>query len=595
MAGLDTPKLFARNVAALRRFLPPDANGALQVAGNPVSTRLESGVGNCFPGLECDLRNLERRFIPHAEVDFRAYGTPDGQVFTLIELLSIDRAGVQQAANENSLDQAAAAIYLGLADDLDAQRQVVGVGLSGAFGVLGQLQLELTELNGVSSGPGRNPPDTWTAVRLLTEGTPVSIVFLILGTEQVRTLTTTRARYLDDNGALSAAFLPGELTQSLCSPWTHDFRDCGCYYWASNHPDIVQPLYPNATPPADPQPWTTEVAWQRADRQVRPVPPPAASATAPSAELRHYEINRRWQELHLVVNRREITTPYKPNDLHGTPLPDRATLLAHLRYAAGVELAVAHEYLSAAYSLKADTDASLGVVGGLRDDVRATRAELMRIGIGEMRHTRAVNDVIRALSDPGTYTPALRVARLLPEIVPGIERPVTPKAANRAAIEDFIAIEAPSAGVDGLYFDILATLESPPPDVAALAADEWREAISSVIAEGEDHYQTFLDIKEWLSAYGEVAYLRTVSPQVPQPGQADHVALQVAYRALLENLYAGYEKGRFPGAGEINAARASMVVTLDPLAHAVADKGLLVTFDVIPDARFAPIDPPPTI
>ena len=24
---------------------------------------------------------------------------------------------------------------------------------------------------------------------------------------------------------------PGELTQSLCSPWQNDYRECACYYW----------------------------------------------------------------------------------------------------------------------------------------------------------------------------------------------------------------------------------------------------------------------------------------------------------------------------------------------------------------------------
>ena len=41
-----------------------------RAAGNPVTTELESGVGNCFPGLEADLRNLERRFFPYLAVDF---------------------------------------------------------------------------------------------------------------------------------------------------------------------------------------------------------------------------------------------------------------------------------------------------------------------------------------------------------------------------------------------------------------------------------------------------------------------------------------------------------------------------------------------
>jgi hypothetical protein len=32
---------------------------------------------------------------------------------------------------------------------------------------------------------------------------------------------------------------PGELSQSLCSPWQNDYRDCGCFYWAATRPDFV--------------------------------------------------------------------------------------------------------------------------------------------------------------------------------------------------------------------------------------------------------------------------------------------------------------------------------------------------------------------
>ena len=35
-----------------------------------MTTELESGVGNCFPGLEVDLRNLDRRFFPYLTFDF---------------------------------------------------------------------------------------------------------------------------------------------------------------------------------------------------------------------------------------------------------------------------------------------------------------------------------------------------------------------------------------------------------------------------------------------------------------------------------------------------------------------------------------------
>ena len=47
-----TMRIFPRNLTA---------HAATQIVGNPVTTRLESGVGNCFPGLEFDHRNLDRR------------------------------------------------------------------------------------------------------------------------------------------------------------------------------------------------------------------------------------------------------------------------------------------------------------------------------------------------------------------------------------------------------------------------------------------------------------------------------------------------------------------------------------------------------
>jgi hypothetical protein len=230
----------------------------------------------------------------------------------------------------------------------------------------------------------------------------------------------------------------------------------------------------------------------------------------------------------------------------------------------------------------------------LRDDVRATRAELLRIAIGEMRHIRAVNDVIRGFSDPGTFEPALRVASQLPHQNPGPFQPVNPRAATRDAIKDFIEIEAQSKGVDGLYNNILATMLFPPADVAAFVTDEWQQAIRSVIAEGEDHFETFLNIQEWLSNHAETAYLRSQTPPRPPAGNSQNAELQAAYVSLLNNLHTGYKKGRFLGSNEINAARNAMVGTggIVAKAEAVARQNFLVVFNTPVDARFVPIDPP---
>ena len=298
-----------------------------------------------------------------------------------------------------------------------------------------------------------------------------------------------------------------------------------------------------------------------------------------------------------MVGRREIVAPYTPGTtLQPTPLPGLEVLLEHLRYAAGVELAVAHEYLCAAYSLKSPNDPSVVGNADLRNDIRASRAELMRIAIGEMRHARAVNDIIRGVSPAGTFQPALQVASRVPGLA-GQMRNVQMRAATRDAINSFIDVEAPSAGVDGLYTRILATLVNPPADVAPAATDEWREAVRSIIAEGEDHFQTFRDMKEWLSNHEESAYLRSVEPPRPPAGNTANGALQAAYAAMLVNLREGYRMGRFLGAAEINAARTSMVVPggVNALAEAVAEQGFLVSFDTPPGAEFTPIDPPTTL
>jgi len=205
-----------------------------------------------------------------------------------------------------------------------------------------------------------------------------------------------------------------------------------------------------------------------------------------------------------------------------------------------------------------------------------------------MRHVRAVNDVLRSLPRQGAFVPALRVATRVPGIEPGQFRLVQVRAATPQAIEDFIAIELPSVSVDGLYSRILATLDRD-------GTDEQEQTIRTVMAEGEEHFQTFLFIREWLRPHAPAAYLRGPNLTVPPPAQADHVLLQARYRAVLDQLHDGYTLGLPSGRMDINTARMAMVGAggLEGAAEAVAAAGFLVKFDVIPnDPRFQPVDPP---
>jgi|HubBroStandDraft_6_1064221.scaffolds.fasta_scaffold41258_2 hypothetical protein len=566
MSKTPKVKLIPRNIAALRRSSTPR-----MVAGNPVSTRLESGVGNCFPGLECDLRNLERRFFPFLEVNI-----DDNR----ISVVSVDLTGARAASQAGNLSAADLALYTRLAQDIGAGRAWRIAQLAGLFGKLGQLTLDIATLQAPSTGQGRRPPDAWTAVRMLREGSLVVLNLRGPGSASMQ-LEGNRSRYLDDNGALAGIFLPGELTQSLCSPWTHDFRDCGCFYWASNHPDIAQPPLP--MPTTNEPRWNMAVPWERQDRTIGTDPPAPASTQDPtSVEMRHLEINTGWQALNFVVGRREVVGPFIVRPVTDNPLGSGAELERFLRYAAGVELTVAQEYLTAAYSLQLPE----GPTQPLADDIRASHAELMRIAIGEMRHLRAVNEVLRALLPAGAaFTPALRPASRLPGKQPGTFDPATFRAATKQAIQNFIDVEAPSVSVDSVYARILATLERDGPH-------EAEQSVRTIMAEGEDHFETFRAMQVWLSAHQESEYLRSVAGTAPPPDDPDHQEVQTIYRAILEQLHRGYTFGNPGGAPDINGARMDMVGRLDAAAQKIAQRGFLVVFDPLTDPRFVPIDPP---
>src|ERR1700690_1173623 len=59
----------------IRPVLPRNltARADYMVSGNPMTARPESGVGNAHPGLEFDVRVLDRHFLPGLVFDFQ-YG-----------------------------------------------------------------------------------------------------------------------------------------------------------------------------------------------------------------------------------------------------------------------------------------------------------------------------------------------------------------------------------------------------------------------------------------------------------------------------------------------------------------------------------------
>ena len=369
-------------------------------------------------------------------------------------------------------------------------------------------------------------------------------------------LTAARRRYTDDRtGVIDNAYQPGELTAGLCSPWTHDFRDCSCTYWASNHPDIVLPavatnrrLQPSGLP-TDPA-YQTQINWLRdpafPDMQAPALPSQGANRPL---EANYYQINKAWQDLAVVLEGRETDGIYVPRGHrrdHAEPFADSAELMARIAELAGLEHLVAVMYLYALFSVIDNDQAEAVQDGGtwptITEDIAFTRAVITEVAIGEMQHMRSAN---RLLWELAKHTGTQHTARVQP---PALRLPtaVVPMTAGATAAEllapltlttvgKFIEIERSSAYIDGQYARVTATLKQPgyPPSLFELA--------STIANEGEEHFLDFCDIRRALTQYGSEnpVYLRPMTAGDPATNPDVQAALDT-YRAMLADLETGY-------------------------------------------------------
>ncbi|HEX3446412.1 MAG TPA: hypothetical protein VHS80_16975, partial [Chthoniobacterales bacterium] len=193
-----------------------------QAQGNPPVAHPSSAISNAFPGLEMDFRNVWRR------------------VFAGIVLHEADNFVVDVEPNASA-----------------KLRGLIGQRLISVNGV---------SVIGVLQGPARAggpvvslPPDESAAANdpmvgktnlewsncladaLQMQAKSVSCVFVPQGGgPETKISLKIRPFFEAGTGVIKRELLqPGELTQSLCSPWQNDYRECSCYYWAASRPDYV--------------------------------------------------------------------------------------------------------------------------------------------------------------------------------------------------------------------------------------------------------------------------------------------------------------------------------------------------------------------
>jgi hypothetical protein len=198
--------------------------------GNPASTLPHSAISNAFPGLEMDFRNIWKRIL----------------------------VGIELHESSNFV----------VAVDKDAPLEALDLANGYRLMHIGDVHFMVPMMGPTYvGGPDVSLPDTtfgdplwpleWS--NALAEivhkysGEVVTCSFESLpGTEDppAKLDVELRVRKLFDEVEIDGkkeklgviardAAPPGQLTQSLCSPWQNDYRECACFYWAATRPDYV--------------------------------------------------------------------------------------------------------------------------------------------------------------------------------------------------------------------------------------------------------------------------------------------------------------------------------------------------------------------
>lgn len=453
---------------------------AYQAAGNPASSRLEDVVGNCFPGLEVDVRNLDRRFFPGLVFNFA------GREHRILPAENPKLYGARLTSLEYESDPDL--------NPADPDVQPLLAEFHGPKGLLltqgewflktltqGSKSIEMYETDSTGQRLPLDGMTVWRIVRSLEPG-PVTILLerREAQAEDIELHGWRRVYVNPKSGVINEVFQPGELVQSLCSPWQHDFRDCACMYWAANRPDVVFGQLPEgeATLPGgkhtDPELAALRLDWLRTDRG-----PSGAAHTGSSYyenrphQLDPHELNARWTDLSIVLEEHETNGTYTPPgnrhdnnepppnppprpdtppESKGEVAPPKAASRCPFHQAAQaaqavapvpepkaetaqpfaspeelarviaeqlapLELSLALEYLYAHFSLRQPEEIDARRWPELREDISVIRRRLLMISISEMSHLRWANQILWEMHRHGL------IAEYQPAVTPATRIP----------------------------------------------------------------------------------------------------------------------------------------------------------------------------
>lgn len=199
--------------------------------GNPPTTLANSAISNCFPGLEFDFRNIWRRLFVGIELH---------EAENLV--VAVDpRSPFKNLLHHRLLRVADQPTMVRMeGPPVPGGRQARLIPPNNPYGVV-TLEWSNSMAAIVHKYGGRKTKvkcEFTTRQALnpvwLKKDMKVKVVHLRVRSLFAKTSGGNTIPVIDKE-----AVFPGELTQSLCSPWQNDYRECACYYWASSRPDYV--------------------------------------------------------------------------------------------------------------------------------------------------------------------------------------------------------------------------------------------------------------------------------------------------------------------------------------------------------------------
>lgn len=190
--------------------------------GNPANTLPSSAISNCFPGLEYDFKNFWRR------------------AFVGIVLQEWDNLVIDAEPQYDDLKGHRLLKVGGRAIVVTVSGPYYEGGSSTTLATVGGSPLVSMEWSNALAFAMQQPGRQVTCHFSKELGTSGPLPVPDDPTEMLEMPLTVRDM-LEVNSVTPTAdtLRPGELTQGLCSPWQHDYRECACYYWPASRPDYV--------------------------------------------------------------------------------------------------------------------------------------------------------------------------------------------------------------------------------------------------------------------------------------------------------------------------------------------------------------------